>query len=78
MRLLVVEDDADTAAYVAEGLREAGHAVDVAVNGRDGLFLAADGRYDVLVVDRMLPGLDGVTLVRTLRGAEVRTPALFL
>jgi two-component system OmpR family response regulator len=78
MKILVVEDDAETAAYVAEGLREVGHAVDITGNGRDGLFLAADGRYDVLVVDRMLPGLDGIALVRTLRGAEVRTPALFL
>ncbi len=79
MKLLVVEDDAETAAYVADGLRESGHAVDVAGNGRDGLFLAADGGFDVLIVDRMLPGgIDGLRLVQTLRGSGVQTPVLFL
>jgi len=78
MKILVVEDDAKTAAYVAEGLREIGHAVDIALNGRDGLFLAADGGYDVMVVDRLMPGLDGIALVKTIRGAGVRTPVLFL
>ena len=78
MKLLVVEDDAETADYVAQGLRELGHGVDVAANGRDGLFLATDGAYDLLVVDRMLPGLDGLALVKTLRGARIQTPVLFL
>lgn len=78
MKLLVVEDDAETADYVAQGLRELGHAVDVASNGRDGLFLATDGAYDLLVVDRMLSGLDGLALVKTLRGAGIQTPVLFL
>ena len=78
MKLLVVEDDAETADYVAQGLRELGHGVDVASNGRDGLFLATDGTYDLLVVDRMLPGLDGLALVKTLRGAGIQTPVLFL
>ncbi|HET9118757.1 MAG TPA: winged helix-turn-helix domain-containing protein [Pseudonocardiaceae bacterium] len=78
MKLLVVEDDAETAAYVAQGLRELGHGVDVADNGRDGLFLATDGTYDLLVVDRMLPGLEGLALVKTLRGAGIQTPVLFL
>lgn len=78
MKLLVVEDDAETADYVAQGLRELGHGVDVAGNGRDGLFLATDGAYDLLVVDRMLPGLDGLALVKTLRGAGIQTPVLFL
>ncbi|HUZ62608.1 MAG TPA: winged helix-turn-helix domain-containing protein [Acetobacteraceae bacterium] len=78
MKILVVEDDGETAAYIADGLREHGHLVDVAGNGRDGLFLAADGAYDTLVVDRMLPGLDGIALVKTIRGAGVQTPVLFL
>lgn len=78
MKILVIEDDAETAHYIARGLREAGHNVDVAANGRDGLFHATDGGYDVLIVDRMLPGLDGMALVRALRQSEVKTPVLFL
>lgn len=78
MKILVVEDDAATADYVARGLAEEGHVVDVAENGRDGLFMAADGSYDVLVIDRMLPGLDGLKLVKTLRGAGTATPVIFL
>ena len=78
MKLLVVEDDAETSAYVARGLREQGHTVEVAQTGRDGLFLAAGGEHDVVIVDRMLPGLDGVGLVQALRSAGVRTPVLFL
>jgi len=78
VKILVVEDDAETAAYIARGLREAGHLADVAPDGQDGLFLATTGGYDVLVVDRMLPKLDGLSLVRALRAAQVATPALFL
>ena len=78
MKILVVEDDAATASYVADSLRQHGHAVDVAGNGRDGLFLAADGSHDMLIVDRMLPGIDGIALVKTLRGAGGRAPVLFL
>jgi two-component system, OmpR family, response regulator len=78
MKILVIEDDTETAAYIANGLREHGFTVDQALNGRDGLLLAAGEHYDVLIVDRMLPGLDGLTVVKTLRGAGVRTPILFL
>jgi two-component system OmpR family response regulator len=78
MKVLVIEDDNDTSSYVARGLREHGHVVDVAGNGKDGLFLAAEGAHDVIVVDRMLPGIDGLALVKTIRGAGVRTPVLFL
>ncbi|MBV1799666.1 response regulator transcription factor [Siccirubricoccus sp. G192] len=78
MKILIVEDDAETADYVARGLTEAGHLVDRAADGREGLFLAGSGDYDVLVVDRMLPRLDGLGLVRALRAAGVRSPALFL
>jgi two-component system OmpR family response regulator len=78
MKLLVIEDDRDTADYIARGLREQGHVVDVTANGRDGLFRAAAGAYDLLIVDRMLPGLDGLALVKTVRGAGLTTPVLFL
>ena len=78
MKILLIEDDKETADYVARGLREHGNVVDVAATGRDGLFLAGGGGHDVLVVDRMLPGLDGLGLVRTLREAGVKAPVLFL
>jgi two-component system OmpR family response regulator len=78
MRVLLIEDDRETTAYVARGLREQGHVVDLAATGRDGLFLATDGGYDVLIVDRMLPGLDGISLVKALRGTGVKAPVLFL
>ena len=78
MKILLVEDDAGTAEYVARGLTEARHLVDRAADGREGLILASDGGYDALVVDRMLPRLDGLGLVRALRAAGVKTPALFL
>jgi two-component system, OmpR family, response regulator len=78
MKLLLIEDDKDIAAYIARGLKEAGHVVDVAAGGRDGLHLASFPGYDVLVVDRRLPELDGLSLVRTLRAAGTRTPVLFL
>src|SRR6267378_5402033 len=78
MKILLIEDDADTAAYIANGLREHGHVADHAADGRDGLFLAAGAHYDVIIVDRMLPGLDGLGIVRTIRGAGVKTPVLFV
>jgi two-component system, OmpR family, response regulator len=78
MKVLLIEDDGEASAYVARGLREQGHVVDLAATGRDGLFLAADGGHDILIVDRMLPGLDGVSLVRSLRETGIRTPVLFL
>ena len=78
MRILLIEDDEDVATYVQNGLREAGHATDVCDNGRDGLLLAAAEPFDVLIVDRGLPGLDGLAVVKTLRGAGTETPVLFL
>ncbi|MCC0062541.1 MAG: response regulator transcription factor [Defluviimonas sp.] len=78
MKILVIEDDRTTGSYVAEGLREEGHVVDLVEDGRDGLIRASATPYDVLVVDRMLPGLDGLALVKTLRGALNQTPVLFL
>jgi two-component system OmpR family response regulator len=78
MRILLIEDDADTAAYLAKGLDESGHAVHVAHNGRDGLFMALDQPHEVLVVDRMLPGMDGLAVIRALRTSGNQTPALIL
>lgn len=78
MRILVIEDDAETAAYVAKGLREKGHVADHAKDGKEGLFMALEQRYDAMVVDRMLPALDGLSLIKTLRNADNKTPALIL
>jgi two-component system OmpR family response regulator len=78
MKILVIEDDVATLEYVARGLEERGHVVDRAASGRDGLMLGGSEGYDALVVDRMLPGTDGLSLVKILRGAGVRTPVLFL
>ena len=78
MKILLVEDDAETADYVVQGLAEEGHAIEVAATGREGLFLATGADWDLLIVDRMLPGLDGLALVRTLRAGGIATPVLFL
>lgn len=78
MKILLVEDDRETADYVAQGLSEEGHTLSVAAGGRDGLFRATGETWDLLIVDRMLPGLDGLSLVRTLRAGGVKTPVLFL
>jgi two-component system OmpR family response regulator len=78
MRLLLVEDDPTIAEFVSRGLREAGFAVDVASDGRGGLALALESRPDVAVVDLMLPGLDGLELIETLRRRGVNTPVLIL
>jgi two-component system, OmpR family, response regulator len=79
MRILVVEDDKDVAGFVVKGLKEAGHVVEHADNGRDGLFLAASEAFDAIVLDRMLPGgVDGLRLLETLRSQNNNTPVLFL
>lgn len=78
MHLLVVEDDVKAAAYLCKGLRESGHNVDHAADGKDGLFMAMENEYDVIVIDRMLPELDGLSVVRTLRAAKKKTPVLVL
>jgi two-component system, OmpR family, response regulator len=78
MRILVVEDDPETAAYVTNGLAQEGHVAEIAVDGRDGLARAMDEAYDILVIDRMLPGLDGLSLVRALRAVGQKVPVLFL
>jgi two-component system OmpR family response regulator len=78
MHLLIVEDDAETASYIQKGLSEAGYTVDHADNGRDGLFLATSGAFDAIIMDRMLPGLDGLSVVQALRAAKIATPVLIL
>ena len=78
MRILLIEDDNNVSTYVSKGMKEAGHTIDMADNGRDGLFLATTEQYDVIIVDRMLPELDGLTIIKTLRGASNATPILIL
>ena len=78
MKILVIEDDKTTGAYIADGLRQEGHVVDLIDNGADGLVQATVGTYDVIVIDRMLPGLDGLSVVKTLRGARNLSPVLLL
>ena len=78
MRLLLIEDDVDVAAYIEKGLGEAGHTVDLAHDGKTGLGLATTEDYDLLIIDRMLPGVDGLTIVKSVRAANKQTPILIL
>jgi two-component system OmpR family response regulator len=78
VKILLIEDDQQTADYIAKGLREHGHVIDRADNGRDGLYLATGERYDVMIVDRNLPKMDGLSLVKAARTSGTTTPALFL
>ena len=78
MRVLVIEDDSEAARYMVKGLAESGHLADHAADGVEGLAMAGSGQYDVLVVDRMLPRLDGLSLVARFRADGGDTPALFL
>jgi two-component system OmpR family response regulator len=78
MRILVVEDDKSNAEYVRDGLLESGHNVDVASDGMEGMYLATEQKYDVLIVDRMLPKLDGLALIQALRSSGNKTPVLVL
>lgn len=77
-KILVVEDDAATAEFIAKGLTEAGFVVDRADNGRDGLFHATDGSYAAIILDRMLPGMDGMAVLGALRAAHIATPVIIL
>ena len=78
MKVLLIEDDPQTSAYIKRGLQELGHVVELAANGRDGLFLAGAQTYDVMIVDRMLPALDGLSMVKMIWAGGVKTPVLFL
>src|ERR1700716_2239458 len=78
MRLLIVEDDRDAADYLCKAFREVGHMAETARDGEEGLALALDGQYDVLIIDRMLPKLDGLSVIGTLRQKAIETPVLIL
>ncbi|MEW5685419.1 MAG: response regulator transcription factor [Pseudomonadota bacterium] len=77
-KILVVEDDAETAETLLNGLRQEGYTVEHVADGRDALYLASSAEFDALILDRMLPGLDGLSVVKALRAAGVQTPLLFL
>jgi two-component system OmpR family response regulator len=78
MRILIIEDDRDAAAYLVKAFREVGHIADHAADGLDGYEMAREGAYDVAIVDRMLPKMDGLSLIGALRAQGVETPALIL
>ena len=78
VKILLIEDDSQTADYIAKGLREHGHVVDKTDNGRDGLYMATGEPYDVMIVDRNLPKMEGRSLVKAARASGTRTPVLFL
>jgi two-component system OmpR family response regulator len=78
VRILLIEDDKDVASFIRAGLEQTGYTVDHTTDGKDGLYLATTEPYDALIVDRMLPGVDGLTIVRTLRASNRSTPALIL
>lgn len=77
-KILIVEDDASTSAYLAKGLTEAGYSIESCRDGRDGLFLASEGIFDLVIADRMLPGLDGLAMISAIRAAGLHTPTLIL
>jgi two-component system OmpR family response regulator len=78
MKILLIEDDKEVSGFIANGLRETGHVVEACLNGKDGLAKASSEKFDVLIVDRMLPGVDGLTIIKTLRVANNQTPILIL
>ena len=77
-RILVVEDDAETAEYILKGLREAGFTAEHVADGRDGLYMASSSEFDAIVMDRMIPGMDGLSVTKAVRAAGVQTPILIL
>src|SRR5690242_21148839 len=78
MRILVIEDDGEAADYLVRGLTESGHRVDLAAEGREGLDRASHDSFDAMIIDRMLPGLDGLSIIAALRAAKNQTPVLVL
>lgn len=77
-KILVVEDDADTADYLLNGLRQEGHSVEHVADGRDALYIATTAAFDAIIMDRMIPGLDGLSVLKALRAANIDTPLLIL
>lgn len=78
MKILLIEDDKESAKYLLKGLREQGYVADHCVNGKDGLFMATTERYDAMIIDRMIPEVDGLTIVQTLRASANETPIILL
>jgi two-component system OmpR family response regulator len=78
MKILLIEDDKESAKYLVKGLREHGYVVDHSESGKDGMFMAASEKYDAMIIDRMVPEVDGVTIVQTLRASGNDTPIIFL
>ena len=78
MGILVIEDDADTASYIINGLKESGYEVDHAMDGNSGVKLALEKNYNIMIIDRMLPGINGLNIVETIRDNGIKTPVLFL
>ena len=78
MKCLLIEDDRNTAGFIRKGLEQLGHTVDWIADGHQGLLMATDPGYGVLIIDRMLPRMDGLSIVKTLRASAVKTPVLFL
>jgi len=78
MKILVIEDDVEVSNYISKGLKEAGHTIDQSFDGKDGLFKATTESYDILLVDRMLPLLDGLSIIKTIRATNNHTPTLIL
>src|SRR5712671_1831034 len=78
MRLLIIEDDRDAADYLVKAFREVGHVADHAADGEEGLAMALDEQYDVLIIDRMLPKRDGLSVIGALRAKGIEAPALIL
>lgn len=78
MKILLIEDDKESAKYLLKGLREQGHVADHSVNGKDGLFMATTEKYDAMIIDRMIPEVDGVTIIQTLRASGNETPIIIL
>ena len=78
MNILLIEDDKELNSYITKGLKEAGHNVTNAHNGKDGLFLATTELYDVMIIDRMLPNVDGLTIIKTIRALNINAPVIIL
>ncbi len=78
MHILVIEDDTETANYIARGLKQHGYTVDLATDGKDGLFMALENPHDIIILDRMLPALDGLSILKTLRSSGKQTPVILL
>ncbi len=78
MKILLIEDDKETGKYIVKGLNENGYIIDYAAEGNDGLHLAMNNEYDLIIMDRMLPGIDGLSIIKMLRSVEKRMPILIL